>query len=91
MDRITRHGILVQVLMNRHVLNDGSKAQCDLPTNIWRTIAIVIEGIQIARLGYHYRHGLSLLHGWGSLKWQSEIIFMGIMMIMHENLSVSNF
>jgi hypothetical protein len=36
------------------VLNDGSKAQCDLATNIWRTIAIVIEGIQIARLGYHY-------------------------------------
>ena len=76
--------------MNRHVLNDGSKAQCDLPTNIWRTIAIVIEGIQIARLGTVYI-GLSLLHGWGSLKWQSEIIFMGRMMIMHENLSVSNF
>jgi hypothetical protein len=47
-------GILVQVLMNRHVLNDGSKAQCDLAPNIWRTIAIVIEGIQIARLGYPY-------------------------------------
>ena len=43
----TRHG---QVLMNRHVLNDGCEAQRDLPTHTRRSVAVISEGIQIAGL-----------------------------------------